>query len=415
MKHHPRIWERPMLLLLFLFGLGAWNRAWVFFLLLAALSLALWGLRTDFSRSEVLLLFFSLFYALADTYHGGLSLRVCALYLLGPWVFYRLGKAYALHTGSCSGFCQLLAAPSLGMWLHGLLNWLARLRWQGEALPARTAVDFWRGEPVSVTCTGMLLTAAAALALGRLCSPGKAAGKWAAFLCLGSCLAESAYFANRTLPLLCALLLAAQAWKWLLRPTGEPKLRRCAGILFALLFLALALRGNLWGLRSWLLSLPLTRRLLNPGEGLSRLEIWSAFFRGGRWLRFPLGGNRLTQGLPFTWFHNLWLDLYCHGGALPFLLFSAFTLLELRHSLAFFRTMKAVRWERSRNAAANLLPALLLNAMVEPVMEANVYVFLTALLFLGAVRGQRLRALKEAEAFQPSTPATPSREEVLRL
>ena len=256
---------------------------------------------------------------------------------------------------------------------------------------------------------------AAALALGRLCSPGKAAGKWAAFLCLGSCLAESAYFANRTLPLLCALLLAAQAWKWLLRPTGEPKLRRCAGILFALLFLALALRGNLWGLRSWLLSLPLTRRLLNPGEGLSRLEIWSAFFRGGRWLRFPLGGNRLTQGLPFTWFHNLWLDLYCHGGALPFLLFSAFTLLELRHSLAFFRTMKAVRWERSRNAAANLLPALLLNAMVEPVMEANVYVFLTALLFLGAVRGQRLRALKEAEAFQPSTPATPSREEVLRL
>ena len=68
-----------MLLLLFLFGLGAWNRAWVFFLLLAALSLALWGLRTDFSRSEVLLLFFSLFYALADTYHGGLSLRGCAL------------------------------------------------------------------------------------------------------------------------------------------------------------------------------------------------------------------------------------------------------------------------------------------------------------------------------------------------
>ena len=178
MKHHPRIWERPMLLLLFLFGLGAWNRAWVFFLLLAALSLALWGLRTDFSRSEVLLLFFSLFYALADTYHGGLSLRGCALYLLGPWVFYRLGKAYALHTGSCSGFCQLLAAPSLGMWLHGLLNWLARLRWQGEALPARTAVDFWRGEPVSVTCTGMLLTAAAALALAAALASGQVA--WAA-------------------------------------------------------------------------------------------------------------------------------------------------------------------------------------------------------------------------------------------
>ena len=123
MKHHPRIWERPMLLLLFLFGLGAWNRAWVFFLLLAALSLALWGLRTDFSRSEVLLLFFSLFYALADTYHGGLSLRGCALYLLGPWVFYRLGKAYALHTGSApvqkSKCCPFGAQPL------DLANWWA--------------------------------------------------------------------------------------------------------------------------------------------------------------------------------------------------------------------------------------------------------------------------------------------------
>lgn len=92
MKHHPRIWERPMLLLLFLFGLGAWNRAWVFFLLLAALSLALWGLRTDFSRSEVLLLFFSLFYALADTYYSGLSLRAAPCTFWGPGSFTGWGK-----------------------------------------------------------------------------------------------------------------------------------------------------------------------------------------------------------------------------------------------------------------------------------------------------------------------------------
>lgn len=415
MKHPRRLWERPMLLLLFLFGLGAWNRTWVFFLLLMAISLTLWGLQTDFSRSEVLLLFFSLFYFLADVHYTGLSPRSCALYLLGPWASYRLGKHYALHAGSPGGFGELLAAPSLGMALHGLLNWVARLHWQGEALPARTAVDLWRGEPVSVTCTGMLLTAAAALAVGVLCSPGKASGKWAALACLGSCLAESVYFANRTLPLLCALLLAPRAWKWLLRPAGETKLRRCAGVLLAVLLLALALWGNLWGLRRWLLSLPLTRRLLDPGDGLSRWEIWRAFFRDSRWLRFPLGGDRLTQSLPFTWFHNLWLDLYSHGGALPFLLFFAFTLLELRHSFVFFRTMKAVRWERSRQAAAYLLPALLLNAMVEPVMEANVYVFLTALLFLGAVRGQRLRAMEETKASKQNIPATPSREEVHRL
>ena len=185
----------------------------------------------------------------------------------GPWVFYRLGKAYALHTGSCSGFCQLLAAPSLGMWLHGLLNWLARLRWQGRGAPGANRCGLLAGEPVSVTCTGMLLTAAAALALGRLCSPGKAAGKWAAFLCLGSCLAESAYFANRTLPLLCAPAPGRTGLEMASAPhrrTQAPPVCRsplCPPLPDP------GPPGNLWGLRSWLLSLPLTRRLLNPGGG----------------------------------------------------------------------------------------------------------------------------------------------------
>ncbi len=208
------------------------------------------------------------------------------LYLLGPWVFYRLGKAYALHTGSCSGFCQLLAAPSLGMWLHGLLNWLARLRWQ-EALPAQNRCGLLAGEPVSVTCTGMLLTAAAALALGRLCSPERPPANGPPSSVWGAAWQESAYFANRTLPLLCALLLAAQAWKIASAPHRGPSSPPvCRNPLCP------PLPGpgppeTLWGLGSWLSPLPLTRRPLNPGEGLSRLEIWSAFFRGGRWLRFP--------------------------------------------------------------------------------------------------------------------------------
>ena len=270
------------------------------------------------------------------------------------------------------------------MRLHGLLNWLACLRWQGESSrrePLWTSGGGSRSPSPAPACSSPLPPPwpwAGCVLRERPPANGPPSSVWGA-----------AWQKAHILPTVPCPFCAPCSWphrpEWLLRPTGEPKLRRCAGVLFALLFLTLALRGNLWGLRSWLLSLPLTRRLLNPGEGLSRLEIWSAFFRGGRWLRFPLGGNWLTQGLPFTWFHNLWLDLYCHGGALPFLLFSAFTLLELRHSLAFFRTMKAVRWERSRNAAANLLPALLLNAMVEPVIEANVYVFLTALLFLGSI------------------------------
>ena len=399
MNHAHKSWEPPMLLLFFLFGLGVWNRAGVCFLLLAAASFALWKVR--FSPSEVLLLAFSLSYFVADMCDCGLSLRSCMLYLIGPWAAYRLGRCYALEAGSPRSFEALLAAPSLGMALHGLLNWLACLLWQGETLPGRTAVDIWRGAPVSVTCTGMLLTAAAALSLGVLAAPGPRGTKWAARICLAACQGESVYFPNRTLPLQCILLLAARALGWLLHPgiSGGKKLRRCCLFGFAACLLILILQTDFWGLRHWLAALPLFLRLQHQETGLSRPEIWLSFFQDGRWLRFPLGGNRLTQDLPFSWFHNLWLDLYNQGGLLPFLLFSLFTLRELFHSTKFFLHKKAGQWERASILAAHLLPALWLNAMVEPVMEANVYVFLSLLLFLGAMRGHALRSPREPAPF----------------
>ena len=127
MNHAHKSWEPPMLLLFFLFGLGVWNRAGVCFLLLVAASFVLWKVR--FSPSEVLLLAFSLSYFVADMCDCGLSLRSCMLYLIGPWAAYRLGRCYALEAGSPRSFEALLAAPSLGMALHGLLNWLACLLW----------------------------------------------------------------------------------------------------------------------------------------------------------------------------------------------------------------------------------------------------------------------------------------------
>ena len=88
-----RLWERPILLLFFLFGLSVWNQAGAVFLLLLVCAAALWGVGPPFSRSEILLLFFSLSYFGMDAYHHGLTLRGCVVYLLGPWSAYRMGKS----------------------------------------------------------------------------------------------------------------------------------------------------------------------------------------------------------------------------------------------------------------------------------------------------------------------------------
>ncbi len=390
-----------MLLLFFLFGLSVWNQAGAVFLLLLVCAAALWGMGPPFSRSEILLLFFSLSYFGMDVYHHGLTLRGCVVYLLGPWSAYRMGKSYVLYAGSRQALGRVLAAPALGMGLHGLLNWLACLPHQAGGAPVRLAVDVWRGDPVSVTCTGMLLTAVSALALGALAAPGSRRRKGAAVCCLGACLAESVYFANRTLPAICLLLLAGRALAWLFRPDVAPerKLRRCAGVFLCALPVTALLVWDVWGFGDWFVSLPLLERIRNPEAGISRVKIWLSFFQNGRWLRFPLGGEELTAGLPVSWFHNLWLDLYRQGGLLPFVLFLVFTVLEIRHALALRRNMSSACQATGRVVTAYLLPALFLNAMVEPVMDANVYWFLCTLLFLGAVRGWGLRDGREVPGF----------------
>ena len=269
---------------------------------------------------------FSLSYFGMDAYHHGLTLRGCVVYLLGPWSAYRMGKSYVLYAGSRQALGRVLAAPALGMGLHGLLNWLACLPHQAGGAPVRLAVDVWRGDPVSVTCTGMLLTAVSALALGALAAPGSRRRKGAAVCRLGACLAESVYFANRTLPAICLLLLAGRALAWLFRPDVAPerKLRRCAGVFLCALPVIALLVWDVWGFGDWFVSLPLLERIQNPEAGISRVKNLAVFFQNGRWLRFPLGGEELTAGLPVSWFHNLWLDLYRQGGLLPFVLFFDF-------------------------------------------------------------------------------------------
>lgn len=115
-----------------------------------------------------------------------------------------------------------------------------------------------------------------------------------------------------------------------------------------------------------------------------------------------------SPDLPFSWFHNLWLDLYNQGGLLPFLLFSLFTLRELRHSSEFFLHKRPSSGNAPPSWRRIYSPALWLNAMVEPVMEANVYVFLSMLLFLGAMRGYALRSPQELTPFGREQSTGPS-------
>lgn len=363
--------------------------------------LGLSSFRTPVSQAELFLVFFSLSYFGFDVYHNGAGLRTVVLELLGPWMAYALGKLCVWKSGNRFVFLEMLAVLSLGMCLHGFLNWYAYRQGNLSAGYAyqRIAVDFWRGEVVSVTCTGMLFSLAASGSIGILFAGRLWWARCLAFVCLAASLFVSAYFANRTLWVICMLVLLFQSTVWFTdaQVPLQKKIMAAGAVLFCVWLLAVLFTLDFWEFRTRFFSLKLVERVTNREPGLTRIQIWREFFRNGAWVLHPWGGRRITEGRPFSWFHNLWLDTYNDVGFLPCLLLLLFTGREILEVLQFGRRMRETDRRIFGAVAQCTLLGAFLNCMVEPVWDANPYFFLAVLICLGAVRGQMLRETQEVK------------------
>lgn len=140
------------------------------------------------------------------------------------------------------------------------------------------------------------------------------------------------------------------------------------------------------GIRSFFEGTSFFARL--SGEGQDRTKIWASFIFGDAW-KYPFGGNKavLYHNKPFV--HNTWLDIYRRAGVIPFLTFVAFTVSSIRTTIRFASYSKSIR---ERNEDYQTLALALLGVtcifFVEPVMEANPYIFYLPIFTIGAMNGR---------------------------
>lgn len=374
-------WERTVLFVLFLFSLSFFNLAGYLYPLATVIILLYRSGQIRISATVVVLALFSVLYFAGYSVHYGLSLNAAVWYLLGPWSAWLMGKTFVERGGRP---LRLLAVTAGGMWLHGVLNLWAYLRSEYFDMydHYRQSVDFWRGALANVNATGMLFTFAAAVSAGALFSGVRPRYKLAAGLALLVSMAASVFFANRALPLALLVILACcfLFGRW---ETGR---RTRAILLVAAALAAIVLLADMGEIGSRLGSLKLVQRLLAGGGG-ARLTVWVEFFARWNFAVHPWGGGAMLEDSAFHYFHNLWLDVYNRAGILPFMALAAATLCSAADFFRYRRVTAARGLWDLRLMFTCVAAAAAANCLLEPVLEANPYYFLTLLMYLGAAEG----------------------------
>ena len=393
-KWEGNIWENILMLIMFCFSISLFNKTGYFFAGTVVLMFFLYLKKIRVTIPVIILLIFSMTYFVFYIRHDELTVNSVIIYLFGPWCAYILGKTYVECSLRKNAFMELVISLSLGMWLHGMLNWIAYLRSEHAATYEhyRLAVDIWRGDIVSVTVTGMFFTFAAAISIGVLFSNVKRMYKYMAGIVVVSCFVVTVFFANRTLLLIMAVLFC---WRGLgvlfsQKESGRTKLFIITMVVITLLLFFVVFSYNIAGIRDWVMSLKIVQRFLS-GESGGRTKAWSYILRDNNWLKYPWGGRYIVRDSFVSYLHNLWLDIYNVVGIVPFAALVAFTALYVGRFFHFSKFLSNNDRFDENKVIQCLMIALVLNSAVEPVIDANPYYFLTCLVFLGAMEGEMHR------------------------
>jgi O-antigen ligase len=234
----------------------------------------------------------------------------------------------------------------------------------------------------------MFFAFATGLAVGAIFSKTATKTKVVAVLTLAACLGATIFFANRTLLVIIVIMLVGYTAVMLLsaRTSAARKALLLSLLALGLVLLAMAFFFNWFGLADRIMSLKLFQRI--SGDEGGRLEQWLSFFKDNAFLRYSMGGDQIAKSADISYLHNLWLDIYNRAGIIPFAMWSAFTVWTAKRILYFGKVMKKAERYKEYKIFLCVIFATVLNALVEPILEANPYFFLEVLMILGAAEGE---------------------------
>ncbi len=393
--------EIVALLILFLFAISFLDMAGYIFAGMILMMLIFE--HSDFriiSYRDLWLFLFSISYFVFSVVNFGLSTNSIVLYLMGPWAAYFIGKQYIKFSSQKKAFLIFISVLSLGFWLHGVLNLVAYVNSEHFKFYQyyRQSVDFWRGELVKVTGTGMFYSFATGISTGVLFTSFNKKYKFLAVVILSISLFATAFFANRTLIFIIAIIFAYKAWTSFFREDLQINIYKLVLVTFLcvlIMFISIVfiMTDSSSGVN--LFDIKIIDRLVNDNSG-SRIDIWSYFIKDFAFLKHPFGGGILLENTEHSYFHNFWLDVYNSAGIIPFICIVIVSVFLIRDYLRYRSVLKDFGKNNELIVFECLIFAAVLNFGVEPILEANPYCFLILLMIFGAMEGYVQKVTSES-------------------
>ena len=371
-----------ILLLVFFFAVDLFDKSGVIISVACLLCIMFSGVRRV-PKTIVVLLVFGLTYIIPLAIFETVSFDSVLKYMALPSLTYYLGYCYGKKKNDADGVYSFMIIIISGFFLHSLLNLGSYLRASGMDFNVnyRWASEFWRGgEEISVILNSLYSAPMAFLCTGILITKNEKWKKIVALMCLGVIVFSMMLYQNRTTILVIAIIIVVAvilSWR---KGVRLSTVMLIVGLSISLIAVWVF---NFFGVRSFVEGTTIYYRLSSTADA-DRFQIWWSFIKGNPILT-PFGGRKIALYMDKPYVHNMWLDTWWRVGLIPFLCL-VYTTWD---SYVVMREYtKQEQQKKNKVYVINwTLLGLLINFMVEPVLEANPFIFYIPLLIVGAARG----------------------------
>ena len=271
----------------------------------------------------------------------------------------------------------MIGVMVLGLCIHGLLNFGELVREYGFAgsKGIRHWGDFWHPERrVPATQQNFYVLPIVAVLFPAVYFIKKHVKVCAVSILMGVVSLWLSLWTDSRIPLL--VFAVVLAWELLLfagMNRERTRIIKWCGILFAgaalfLIFAAVAMQQNWFGIQNT----HLYQIIMRDGGILNNIRFKAQFEAIKQLFTYPMGGYQMSLGLSST--HNVWLDMANAAGLIPFIGLLTYTGLSL-YDIIRLLGLKNVS-QKLKYVLSGIYLAFVLYYMVEPALEANVFLLL---------------------------------------
>ena len=345
--------------------------------------------KTKIDSTCLTMLLFGVFYLLSLYMYDVVTVDRIIKFLLLPAGTYYIGFTLAEIDKRGGTTYRLATVLVMGFYIHALLNMSSFIQINGVdfSLQYRRAYEFWKDNlNLSVTVCNLYSAPMAGYALGVMFSHKSIQKKFLSAIALITVIFTMMLYQNRTTVAVIAIIVGITFVGVFFKYGLQSKMLWF--LLFVSLGVAIILINDIWGFRTFLFGTSLFERLQGDPNSASRTEIWFSFLMG-EWWKYPLGGKGVTlAGNSGSYVHNLWLDTWWNTGFVPFVLLFGFTIKLIVQSYGLLR--RRIQDDYKSLIVVYLIGGLLLNFCVEPVLEANPFVFYVLTFLSGSMQCETL-------------------------